>query len=107
MKRVGWDSEKNEWVPSIKVREGEFKTGYPIDPRDAITPESIARFGHPMGRRNPSDFDSEDPYHRVDDGHIVVNQYYRPVEVAQHDVQHQKAGRIWSSAASAKAADTG
>lgn len=80
MRRIGWDPEKNEWVPSIKVKEGEYKPGYPVDPRDAVTPESIARFGHPMGKREPQDFDPDDPYHQVEDGRIVVNQYYRPVE---------------------------
>ena len=79
MRRVGWDVEKNEWIPSIKVKEGEYKTGYPVDPRDAVTPESIARFGHPMGRSHARDFDPDDPYHRVEDGRIVINQYYRPV----------------------------
>ena len=79
MRRVGWDPEKNEWVPSVKVKEGEYKTGYPVDPRDAITPEYIARFGPPFGKRNARDYDPDDPYHRVDDGRIVVNQYYRPV----------------------------
>jgi len=80
MRRVGWDPERNEWVPSIKVKEGEYKSGYPVDPRDAITPEYIARFGHPMGKNHARDYDPEDPYHRVDDGRIIVNQYYRPVE---------------------------
>ena len=79
MRRVGWDVEKNEWVPSIKVREGEYKAGYPGDPRDELTPERIERFGHPMGKHGPRDFDPDDPYHRVDDGRIVINQYYRPV----------------------------
>lgn len=79
MRRVGWDPEKNEWVPSIKVKEGEYKTGYPVDPRDVVTPETIERFGHPMGKNKPQDYDPEDPYNRVDDGRIVVNQYYRPV----------------------------
>ena len=32
-----------------------------------------------MGKTTPRDFDPDDPYHRVDDGRIVINQYYRPV----------------------------
>lgn len=79
MRRVGWDPVKNEWVPSIKVKEGEYKPGYPVDPRDAVTPESIASFGHPMGKNKASDYHPDDPRHRVEDGRIVINQYYRPV----------------------------
>jgi hypothetical protein len=80
MARVGWDVANNKWVPSIKVKEGEYKPGHPIDPRDQMTPEREAQFGHPMGKSNPSDFNPADPYHQVADGRIVVNQYYRPVE---------------------------
>lgn len=79
MIRVGWDPDKNEWVPNIKVKEGEYKPGYPVDPRDVLTPESIARFRHPMGKLTAKDYDPNDPYHQVDDGRIVINQYYRPV----------------------------
>jgi len=79
MRRMGWDVERNEWIPSVKVKEGEFKPGYPVDPRDVITPESIARFGHPIGKNKPSDYHPDDPRNRVDDGRIVINQYFRPV----------------------------
>ncbi|PWT91552.1 MAG: hypothetical protein C5B54_05065, partial [Acidobacteria bacterium] len=79
MIRVGWDPDKHDWVPAIKVRENppEYQSGHPVDPRDQVTPESIAKFGHPFSKRGPSDFDPADPYHQVADGRIVVDAGYR------------------------------
>lgn len=79
MKRIGWDIENNQWMPSVKTETG-YAPGHIVDPRDAITPESIAKFGHPGFGKALKDYAPDDPYRQVADGRIVVDAFFRPVE---------------------------